>query len=151
VAITAAVLVVLVAGGTFFVVASSPSGREDAVALDAIADGVSLQHVGDRALIFVRDGDSLTAFSQVDERGDRVVWCPDVSRFTTLRDGSQYGSDGRRLGGPAPDDLTRVALRRAGGRIYASTTHEFGYPVATWSDFVAGAWTSARDGACPHP
>jgi len=44
-------------------------------------------------------------------RGERVVWCPDVSRFTTLRDGSQYGSDGRRLGGPASDGLTRVALR----------------------------------------
>jgi hypothetical protein len=136
-------------GGAFALIARTPSGREIGIPLDDIDDGVSLQHVEDDAVIFVRHGGAVSAFSQVDARNDRVIWCQDADRFVTLRDGSHFAPDGHKLGGPSPAGLLPIGLRIDGDRVVLSTSHRFDLPRATWTDAVAGQWTNAGDAACP--
>jgi hypothetical protein len=149
--ITAATLVLLVLAGAVAVVGSSPSGREVSVRTAEIDEGVSLHRVGDRSVIFVRSGDTLTAYAQVDARGDRVIWCPGAQRFATIRDGSMFTVDGRKLGGPSPADLVELSTRQSDGVVHVSTSRRWGDPIAAWSDMLPGQWTSARGTACPPP
>jgi hypothetical protein len=151
VGITAVALVLLIVGGAAAMVGSSPSGREVSVRAADINDGVSLHRVGDRSVIFVRDGDTLTAFAQVDGQGDRVIWCPGAARFATIRYGSMFAVDGRKLGGPSPADLVELSIRQSDGVVHVSTSRRWGDPIAAWSDMLPGQWTSARGTACPPP
>jgi hypothetical protein len=92
--------------------------------LDDIPAGVSARQVGTVPVVFVRQGEDITAFLNDVANRETISFCPGLNTagiFLTPIYESQFALDGRKLGGPAPCDLDRVRTRVDGDVLVVST------------------------------
>jgi hypothetical protein len=145
-AVVLALLLLAIAGGT---ITRTDSRSVDRVALSSIPAGASLHHVGDRAVVLVRDGDDVTAFVGAVYGVDALVSCAPRPELATALRAARYRLDGSRIGGPGPDRLDQYATHLDGDQLVIATSHRFGTPALRWSDGLAKQFTDAGPGVCP--
>ena len=130
-------------------VGGSPSRDVDRIALAEVPDGPSLQRVGDRAVVLVRDGDDVTAFpAATSHNADPLVWCADDGTFSTALYASRYDLDGRRLGGPGPDALLRLDTKLAGDHVEIGAGYAFDWPRTDWSTLARRQFEDFTGNVC---